>query len=51
MKPAWETDQPDTEPYLDTIQTALLVIGIVLVCSALIGLLLGLIWPHVERWM
>jgi len=51
MKQAWETDQPDTEPYLDTIQTGLLVIGLTLVCSALFGLVLGLIWPYVEGWM
>ena len=53
MKQAWQDDleQDESDPRIQAILDCLFVIGITAVCAALFGLVLGLIWPHVERWM
>jgi hypothetical protein len=53
MKPAWQEDieADEQDPYVDAIQTGLLVIALTAVCVVVLFFLLGLIWPHVEGWM
>jgi hypothetical protein len=53
MKPAWETDleAEEQDPRIQAILDCLFVLGIVSICVAALAFVLGLLWPHIERWL
>jgi hypothetical protein len=53
MKPAWQEDleQDEADPRIQAIIDCLFVLAIAMGCVGVLSFFLGLLWPHIERWI